>query len=156
MFLRGAVCRWRRRHACPVADNGGTTSQAAHCAWNKRFVSCSRRDSTPACRAQLGSVTSWGRRLDDAQIHSFVISINVKWCRLTWPTLYMYMHCIANDYLILKCWYHWTAHAITQRVRIEWRLVVCIGVDWKHFHLTLRKAPSRITIDRTWVRMCSI
>jgi len=29
MFWCGAVCRWRRHHACPAADNGGTTSLAA-------------------------------------------------------------------------------------------------------------------------------
>ena len=31
-LLHDAVCRWRRHHACPVADNGGTTCLAAHCA----------------------------------------------------------------------------------------------------------------------------
>ena len=61
MFLRDAVCLWRRRHACPAADNVGTTSLAAHCAWRSTWSVV--HAVTPTCRAQLGSVTSCSRRL---------------------------------------------------------------------------------------------
>jgi len=61
MFLRAAVCLWRRRHACPAADNADTTTLEAHCAW--RSARSVVRAATPACRVQLESTTSYSRRL---------------------------------------------------------------------------------------------
>jgi len=43
MFFRGAVCMWRKRHACPAADNGADmTCLEAHFALKS---GCSRHDS---------------------------------------------------------------------------------------------------------------